>query len=64
MPARLWIREGWHDAGKVGVQLSDPIWCCGMEWTVILWDGEDEPDLHKTHGLVNSRPKKEKPCDD
>ncbi len=57
---RLWvihvkIREGWEGAGKNGVQLRPPVLVGGQSWTPVLWDGEDDPDFHKTDGLYTWR---------
>ncbi len=57
LPCR--IKEGWDDAGQTGVY-------CGkigisQWWCVVVWDGDDEPSLHKAAGLEVSVPKWECP---
>lgn len=43
------IKDGWEDAGKEGK-------CYGFveiqqKWAIVLWDGEEEPDLFKAGAL-------------
>ena len=46
------IRKGWIDEGKRGVVLAGPLKeGLNQSWYVVLWSGEDEPDLHKAGGL-------------
>lgn len=48
---RVVIRPGWFDAGKRGQWLAEVEDVHGGVWTVVHWDGEEDPDLHKTRGL-------------
>ena len=56
---RVEVRPGWGDEGQQGVALSGVIEvvACGQrqEWVVVLWDDEEDPDMHKLAGLRLSR---------
>ncbi len=46
------IREGWDEAGRTGMlcvtlRLAKSI----GSWSVVIWEGDDEPSLHKTAGI-------------
>lgn len=49
------IRRGWEDEGQVGTVLGEAVWA-GQWWTPVLWDDADDPDFHKTAGLVRFVP--------
>lgn len=48
---RVAVRFGWEDAGKQGTALGPPVFA-GQAWTPVLWDGDEDPDFHKTAGLL------------
>jgi hypothetical protein len=49
---RIRVREGYAEVGKQGYLLAGPIQDCGgMDWMVVQWDGEDDPDLYKAKSL-------------
>lgn len=52
MSERCRIKDNWLDAGRTGEVLhrlrNDNL---GREWTVVLWDGEEDPDCFKSAGL-------------
>lgn len=54
---KLRIKKGWHQEGREGVRLGPDIIPPGhqMPWTPVLWDGEDDPDFHKSVGLERAR---------
>lgn len=48
---RFKIKDGWDRAGEQGeyfgkISINDRI------WALILFDGEDDPDLHKAESLL------------
>lgn len=45
------IKDGWGSAGRQGKILGTPFNVNGMEWTPILWDGDEDPDWYKADGL-------------
>lgn len=47
----LKVKDGWENAGRMGIRLASDIFCGGRFWTPILWAGEEDPDLHKSEGL-------------
>lgn len=57
--ARVEIRPGWGDEGRQGAALSGVIDVVALgqrqEWVVVLWDDEDDPNMHKLAGLHLSR---------
>jgi len=51
-PAQVVIKEGWEGAGRVGYTVGPlEVKVCGQKWTPVLWNGEEDPDWHKTAGL-------------
>lgn len=48
--SRVKIKDGWHDAGKEGFIIGEEA-LIGQYWTPVLWDGDDDPDWHKSAGL-------------
>lgn len=50
-PERLRIREGWDSAGSSGDRLGPDVSAGGLRWTPILFDGCEDPDLHKANAL-------------
>ena len=52
-PKRVKVKDGWMDAGKEG-RLVGPAFVTdgGQAWAAILWDDEEDPDWHKTAGLI------------
>ena len=49
------IAEGWENAGKTG-QYFGNIMVNDMGWAIVLWDGEEDPDMHKIEGLEINKP--------
>ncbi len=49
---RVRIRPSWHGAGQTGTRLGSEIFVGTMGWTPVIWDGEEDPEWFKTHGLV------------
>ena len=45
------IRITWENAGRTGVTIGKSIMLGGVMWTPVTWDGQDDPDWHKTAGL-------------
>jgi hypothetical protein len=47
---RVKIKATWVDAGRTGILLGPPVrhdqW-----WAVVVWDGEEDPDIFKVAGL-------------
>ena len=55
-PVRVRIKDGWEDAGRLGTlvhthQMSD------QNWSMVLWDGEEDPETFKTRGLMRENGK-------
>jgi hypothetical protein len=48
---RVQIRDGWMHEGKQGTLLGPPVYA-QQNWSPVLWDGEEDPDFHKTKGLI------------
>lgn len=48
---RLFIRKDWANEGRSGKRLGPDVEVGGQSWTPIFWDGEEDPDWHKTAGL-------------
>ena len=44
------IKAGWHEADKKGV-IYGAVVVDGRKWAVVMWYGEDEPELFKAEGL-------------
>jgi hypothetical protein len=50
---RVRIKDTWDKAGSEGVVLAGPVRDLkGQDWMVVLWDGEEDPALHKAAGLL------------
>jgi hypothetical protein len=52
---RVRVKQGWrnaHNAGREGTRLGFDV-MCGQSWTPVLWDGEEDPDFHKSAGIEN-----------
>lgn len=45
------IKNGWHEAGRQGLALAEPIYVSGQDWLPIKWDDEVDPDFHKLAGI-------------
>jgi len=45
------IMDGWDGAGKEGRYLGKFSVQGRNNWSIVIWDGEEDPDLHKTEGL-------------
>lgn len=45
------INMGWENAGRRGKIIGNNIYTKQL-WTPVLWDGEEDPDFHKTQGLT------------
>lgn len=50
-PYRTIISKTWHRAGHKGLAIAE-IECIGQKWTVVKWDGKDDPECHKSAGLL------------
>lgn len=48
---RCRVKKGWVDEGREGVVFCLVSKNLGQSWAVVVWDGEDEPDLFKARGL-------------
>lgn len=49
---RCRIADGWGDAGRLGQYFGKiDIDCDGMEWAIVRWDDEEDPDLHKARAI-------------
>jgi hypothetical protein len=46
------IRAKWENQGQTGEVLAEPISVHGTSWTPVLWFGYDDPEFHKTDGLI------------
>lgn len=48
---RFKIKDGWDRAGEQG-EYFGKISVNDMIWALVLFDGEDDPDLHKADSLL------------
>lgn len=48
---RCKIKQGWDNAGRKGETVCS-FFIRKQKWFVIMWDGEDDPSLHKADGLL------------
>ncbi len=48
---RVVIREGWHEAGRQGTALGEPVFV-EQDWLPVKWDDEEDPTFHKRAGLT------------
>ena len=48
---RFKIDEKWDRAGEEG-EYFGLIWVGDRKWAIILFDGEEDPDLHKAESLL------------
>jgi hypothetical protein len=53
LPCR--IADGWDNAGKTG-QYFGNIMVNDIGWAIILWDGEEDPDMYKMSGIEINKP--------
>ena len=37
---RFRVKEGWFDAGKTGVFVSEPVEHDGLKWIGVIWDND------------------------
>jgi len=44
------IKDGWFNCGKSG-QYFGNIMIGNRHWAIILWDDEEDPDMHKAEGI-------------
>jgi len=44
------IAKGWNREGRLG-QYFGRIVVGDMEWAIVLWDGEEDPDVYKAAAL-------------
>jgi hypothetical protein len=44
------IKQGWNGVGRTG-QYFGKVSVSGQFWAIILWDGSDDPDMHKSAGI-------------
>ncbi len=47
------IKEGFDGAGKTGQYFGNMV-IKNIQWAIVLWDGEDDPDFFKAEGLLIS----------
>lgn len=47
---RVRIKAAWAGGLREGTQIGVPVFI-GQSWTPVLWDGDEDPDWHKTAGL-------------
>jgi len=52
---RCKIKTGWENEGREGIAFGFFNSLNMQEWTVVQWDGEEDPDLHKAYGLLIKR---------
>lgn len=45
------IKSGWFNAGQQFEILGDSINVNGMQWTPVLYNGEEDPDFLKTDAI-------------
>jgi DNA repair exonuclease SbcCD ATPase subunit len=43
------IKNGWEDAGRTGFVYGNIF--LNQLWSVVVWDGDDDPSLHKSAGI-------------
>ncbi len=48
---RVVIREDWHQAGRQGTALGEPVYV-EQNWVPVKWDDEEDPTFHKEAGLT------------
>lgn len=48
---RVTIKDGWDGEGRTGKRVGPDIFV-RQNWTPVLWDGEEDPSLHKSAGLT------------
>jgi len=53
-PRRVRIKTGWEAAGRRGIELARVF--ADQNWSVVLWDGDDDPDCFKSAGLESEQP--------
>jgi len=53
-PIKCVVREHWDFAARTG-QIFATIFIGNQVWAILLWDGEDDPDLYKDAGLDYDR---------
>ena len=49
--SKVWVRKGWHDAGRSGTVLGPDV-LVQQEWTPVLFDDMEDPEFFKAAGLV------------
>ena len=53
LPCR--IAKGWDKAGRTG-QYFGNIMVNDTCWAIVLWDGDEDPDMYKTSGIEINKP--------
>jgi len=53
LPCRIAI--GWECAGKTGQYFGNII-VGDVCWAIVLWDNEEDPDMHKIAGIEINKP--------
>lgn len=48
---RIKMREGWYEAGKLGLLIGPAVYVGGQHWSPVKWDDEEDPDMVKTAGI-------------
>lgn len=47
---RIQVKEGWHEFGKTGIALGEPVFV-EQDWLPLKWDDEDDPTFNKLAGI-------------
>lgn len=50
-PVRCVCRKDWDKAGHEGDYFGNVL-IDGRNWALVLWDGEEDPDLYKSDALI------------
>jgi len=53
LPCR--IAKGWDKAGRTGQYFGNII-VNDTCWAIVLWDGDEDPDMYKTSGIEINKP--------
>ena len=49
-PRRCRIKEKWEGAGRTGKYYGN-VSIENQKWAIVVWDDEEDPDLHKLAGI-------------
>jgi len=47
------IKDGWKESGRTG-QYFGNIVVNNRCWAIVLWDDDEDPDMHKAEGILIS----------